>query len=106
MEERNDTDIDEEEDFVSFETIEALQSHGVNVSDINKLKDAGYGTVGQLFQVPAKALLQVKGISEAKLDKIMQAGRKVILYSFKQKAKKNYCRSYQSMMDSWQLRAW
>ena len=62
---------------VMFAAIEALQDGGINAADITKLKDAGFGTVGQLFQVARKKLLNVKGISEAKLDKILSAAAKV-----------------------------
>lgn len=66
-----------DEDEQSFQQIDALQEGGINASDITKLKEAGFGTIGQLFQVAKKQLLSVKGISEAKLDKIMTAAQKV-----------------------------
>jgi meiotic recombination protein DMC1 len=62
---------DEEEDSVrSFEPIDLLQDAGINATDIAKLKEDGFVTIGQLFQVSQRKLLGVKGISEAKLDKV------------------------------------
>ncbi|GLE03712.1 hypothetical protein PINS_up012614 [Pythium insidiosum] len=61
---------DEEDDPRSFEPIELLQDAGINATDISKLKDDGFVTIGQLFQVSQRRLLAVKGISEAKVDKV------------------------------------
>jgi len=42
--------------------------------DVKKLKDAGMCTVEAVAYAPRKELLQIKGISEAKVDKIVEAG--------------------------------
>jgi len=42
--------------------------------DVKKLKDAGICTVESVAYTPRKDLLQIKGISEAKVDKIIEAG--------------------------------
>lgn len=63
-------DSDDEGDIRSYEPIDMLQDAGINVSDIAKLKEDGFATVGQLFQVSQRRLLTVKGISEAKMDKV------------------------------------
>lgn len=42
--------------------------------DVKKLKDAGLCTVESVAYSPRKELLQIKGISEAKVDKIVEAG--------------------------------
>jgi meiotic recombination protein DMC1 len=47
-----------------------LQDAGINATDITKLKEDGFATIGQLFQVSTKKLLAVKGISEAKVEKV------------------------------------
>ena len=41
-------------------------------TDIKKLMDSGLYTVEAVTMIPRKQLLAVKGISEAKADKIMQ----------------------------------
>jgi DNA-directed RNA polymerase alpha subunit len=63
-------DSDDEGDVRSYEPIDMMQDAGINVSDIAKLKEDGFATVGQLFQVSQRRLLSVKGISEAKMDKV------------------------------------
>ncbi len=42
---------------VLFRSIEDLQSCGINVSDINKLKEAGIATVGTVLQLSSRHLL-------------------------------------------------
>lgn len=41
---------------------------------MKKLKDAGICTVESVCYAPRKELLHIKGISEAKVDKIIEAG--------------------------------
>lgn len=66
----------EEEEMVVNE-IEKLQSFGINAADITKLKATGYCTVMSIIMATKKDLLNVKGISEAKLDKIIEAVGKI-----------------------------
>ncbi|KAJ0030189.1 hypothetical protein Pint_13597 [Pistacia integerrima] len=54
--------------------VEQLQASGIAALDIKKLKDAGLCTVESVAYSPRKELLQIKGISEAKVDKIIEAG--------------------------------
>lgn len=48
--------------------------------DVKKLKDAGLCTVESVAYSPRKELLHIKGISEAKVDKIIEAGEDVNVY--------------------------
>lgn len=50
------------------------QASGIAALDIKKLKDAGICTVESVAYTPRKDLLQIKGISDAKVDKIIEAG--------------------------------
>ncbi|KAG6414278.1 hypothetical protein SASPL_126996 [Salvia splendens] len=54
--------------------VEQLQASGIAAIDIKKLKDAGLCTVESVAYAPRKELLQIKGISDAKVDKIIEAG--------------------------------
>ncbi|KAF2285118.1 hypothetical protein GH714_037959 [Hevea brasiliensis] len=54
--------------------VEQLQESGIAALDVKKLKDAGLCTVESVAYSPRKELLQIKGISEAKVDKIIEAG--------------------------------
>ncbi|RHY33693.1 hypothetical protein DYB32_003532 [Aphanomyces invadans] len=58
----SDDEGNDDDSTLSYERIEVLQDAGINATDIAKLKDDGFATVGQLFQVSTKRLLQVKGI--------------------------------------------
>ena len=66
---------EEDEDF--FQDIELLQSHGINVADIKKLKTAGICTVRGIQMVTKKRLCAIKGLSEAKVDKMKEAVMKI-----------------------------
>ncbi|XP_065838426.1 meiotic recombination protein DMC1/LIM15 homolog [Oscarella lobularis] len=66
---------DEEESF--FQDIDLLQNHGINVADIKKLKSAGICTIKGIQMTTRKKLGNIKGISEAKVDKIKEASQKL-----------------------------
>ncbi|KAE8665304.1 DNA repair protein RAD51-like protein B [Hibiscus syriacus] len=53
--------------------VEQLQATGIAALDVKKLKDAGLCTVESVAYTPRKDLLQIKGISEAKVEKIVEA---------------------------------
>lgn len=48
-----------------------LQQCGISASDIKKLEDAGFHTIEAVAYAPKKELLNIKGISEAKADKVL-----------------------------------
>ena len=48
-----------------------FQQCGINANDVKKLEEAGYHTVESVAHAPKKELLNIKGISEAKADKIL-----------------------------------
>ena len=50
---------------------------GINVSDIKKLQDYGLNTIGQVLQLSMRELISIKGLSEAKIEKIREAARKM-----------------------------
>ena len=58
------------------------QSHGISAADVKKLGDAGYHTVESVAYAPKKALLSIKGISEAKADKIQNEAAKLVPMGF------------------------
>ena len=62
--------------------VTALEAHGVNGGDIKKLREAGYNTIESIVYAPKKNLLAIKGISEAKADKIMAEGQKMVPTGF------------------------
>ncbi|RLW00233.1 hypothetical protein DV515_00009090 [Chloebia gouldiae] len=67
---------DDEESF--FQDIDLLQKHGINVADIKKLKAVGICTIKGIQMTTRRALSNVKGLSEAKVDKIKEAANKLV----------------------------
>jgi meiotic recombination protein DMC1 len=61
-----------------FRTIDELQSQGVGMADINKLKQAGICSIKGVQMISRRALYKLKGMSEAKVDKIKEAAAKLI----------------------------
>ncbi|XP_049932013.1 meiotic recombination protein DMC1 homolog isoform X2 [Nymphaea colorata] len=68
--------VDDEED--SFELIDKLIAQGINAGDVKKLQDAGIHTVNGLMMQTKKSLTSIKGLSEAKVDKICEAAEKLV----------------------------
>ena len=54
-----------------FFSVWYVQGHGISAADIKKFEEAGFHTVESIAYAPKKALISIKGISEAKADKIM-----------------------------------
>lgn len=54
-----------------------LEQHGIATGDIKKMVDAGYHTVESILFKPRKELVLIKGLSENKVDKVLEAGFKV-----------------------------
>ncbi|KAL3875038.1 hypothetical protein ACJMK2_038015 [Sinanodonta woodiana] len=59
-----------------------LEANGISATDIKKLEEAGFYTVEAVAYAPKKNLLAVKGISEAKADKIMAEAAKLVPMGF------------------------
>jgi len=62
--------------------VAALEGHGIAAGDVKKLRDAGYNTIESIVYAPRKNLLAIKGISEAKADKIISEGQKLVPTGF------------------------
>lgn len=60
-----------------FEPIEKLADAGVGAADIAKLKAAGVVTVAGIRMATKKRLTEIKGMSEAKVDKLLEAAGKI-----------------------------
>eukprot|EP00889_Picochlorum_renovo_P001916 jgi/Picre1/28946/NNA_004340.t1 len=70
-------DLVEEGAEIEFQPIDKLEELGINRGDIKKCKDAGYHTAESMLMNTFKCLSEIKGLSEAKLLKILDAARKV-----------------------------
>nr|CAD7404885.1 unnamed protein product [Timema poppensis] len=72
---------DEAEEF-GPQMINKLEAQGIGGPDIKKLQEAGYHTVEAVAFAPKKHLLTIKGISEAKADKIIAEASKLVPMGF------------------------
>ncbi|KAM6308806.1 DNA repair protein RAD51 homolog 1 isoform 2-T2 [Aegotheles albertisi] len=64
-------DTSAEEESFGPQLISRLEQCGINANDVKKLEEAGFHTVEAVAYAPKKELLNIKGISEAKADKIL-----------------------------------
>ena len=53
----------------------SLQELGISASDIKKLTEGGIHTVESLLRTTKKELMNIKGISEAKIEKMQKEGK-------------------------------
>ena len=66
----------------AFQDIDLLQQHGINVADIKKLQAVGICTVKGIMMTTKKRMCEVKGLSEAKVDKIKEVAAKMMNSGF------------------------
>jgi len=62
--------VDENQPVSNFSKIEELENHGINKADITKLKQGGYHTLESIAHASMRKLVEVKGISEQKAQKL------------------------------------
>eukprot|EP00954_Amorphochlora_amoebiformis_P010048 786735-Amorphochlora_amoeboformis.AAC.2 len=72
----------EDEQEEDFEEVDRLQNVGINMSDIKKLKSAGIHTVKAVWQSTMRILTGIKGMSEAKAQKVKEAANKIQNFGF------------------------
>eukprot|EP00760_Papus_ankaliazontas_P020207 PhM_4_TR18247/c0_g1_i1/m.80384/K10872/DMC1; meiotic recombination protein DMC1 len=78
------TDVTVEEDAgaVPFHELEKLVEAGIPSADVNKLRTAGIHTVNGILMQCKRDLVNIKGLSEAKVDKIVETARKISFAGF------------------------
>lgn len=74
--------VAEEEEMGGPLPISAMEGNGITASDIKKLQEAGYYTVESVAYQPKKQLITVKGISDAKADKLIAEASKLLPMGF------------------------
>ncbi|KND00769.1 DNA repair protein RAD51 [Spizellomyces punctatus DAOM BR117] len=75
-------EMQEEEEMGMPLKISKLEEFGISSGDVAKLASAGYHTVEAIAYTPKKQLLAIKGISEAKADKILTEAAKLVPMGF------------------------
>ncbi|KAH8099304.1 Rad51-domain-containing protein [Cristinia sonorae] len=73
---------DDLDDTPFFDNVDELQQHGINMQDILKLKAAAINTVSGVNMTTRRQMLKIKGMSEAKVEKIKEAAHKILGSSF------------------------
>ncbi|KAF8640359.1 hypothetical protein AX17_000030 [Amanita inopinata Kibby_2008] len=61
-----------------FDLVDELQQHGINMQDILKLKAAAIHTVSGVNMTTRRQMLKIKGMSEAKVEKIKEAAHRIL----------------------------
>ncbi|KAI0292919.1 putative DMC1 protein [Russula brevipes] len=79
---RPESPVEEIDEAPYFDSVDELQQHGINMQDILKLKAAAINTVSGVSMTTRKQMLKIKGMSEAKVEKIKEAAHKIIGSSF------------------------
>jgi len=75
-------DEEEEQEQGGPMLVEQLEGAGIASSDIKKLKEAGFHTVEGVSYSTKKTLIEIKGISEAKAEKLLGAAMKMVPMGF------------------------
>ena len=78
---QNQQQVEEDEQFGPL-LVKVLEQHGISGTDCKKLQDAGFYTVESVVYAPRKKLLEIKGISEQKADKIQIEAMKLVPTGF------------------------
>lgn len=73
---------DESMEETGHQPLSKLEGQGISAADIKKLEESGYHTVESVAFAPKKALITIKGISEAKADKILAEASKLVPLGF------------------------
>ncbi len=78
----HDAEQEIDEELLGPKPVNVLEEHGISAVDVKKLMEAGFHTVESVAYTPKKTLLLVKGISEAKADKIIAEAAKIVPMGF------------------------
>ncbi|GIY84510.1 DNA repair protein RAD51 homolog 1 [Caerostris darwini] len=77
-----EAEVEEEDSEFGPQKIKKLEGNGISAGDIKKLQEAGFYTVESVAFTPKKCLLAIKGISDAKADKILAEAIKIVPMGF------------------------
>lgn len=72
----------QEEEDIGPMLVSRLEQSGINASDVKKLMDAGYHTVESVAYATKKSLVLIKGITEAKAEKLLGEASKLVPMGF------------------------
>ncbi|KAI9471955.1 MAG: DNA repair protein RAD51 [Benjaminiella poitrasii] len=75
-------EIQGDDEDAGFLKVSKFEEAGISTADIKKLKEGGFYTVESVAFSPRKVILAIKGISEAKADKLITAATKMVNLGF------------------------
>ncbi|KAJ1537282.1 Meiotic recombination protein dmc1 [Nowakowskiella sp. JEL0078] len=78
----SDQIVHDEQDELEATPIERLTEQGIGMTDITKLKGQGIATVRDVQMATSRQLQRIKGMSEAKVDKLKEAANKLLPAAF------------------------
>lgn len=73
---------EEDQQQTCFSPIDRLEGPGISQSDVKKLKEAGYHTIESVAHSTKKDLALIKGISDNKVEKLLEAAFKHLSMGF------------------------
>ncbi|RZC32862.1 DNA repair protein RAD51 -like 1 [Asbolus verrucosus] len=76
------TVVENDVDECGPQPVSKLEGNGVTAGDIKKLEEAGFHTVESVAFTPKKCLASLKGLSEAKVEKILAEAAKLVPMGF------------------------
>ncbi|CAD8122946.1 unnamed protein product [Paramecium sonneborni] len=74
---------DEYQDAISYTSLEKLAIPGFGGVDIQRLKDAGFTTCESIAYTAKKNLMNIKGMTDAKIEKLVEGVAKLVVNQFK-----------------------
>jgi len=75
--------VSTKETIVNYQNLKILVEHGIAMNDIQKLNLAGFYTVESIAHATMRKLTDVKGISEAKVQKLKELVKSMVPLEFK-----------------------
>ncbi|GAV52140.1 hypothetical protein ZYGR_0AG01310 [Zygosaccharomyces rouxii] len=79
---QDEQDMEDDMALASFVPLEKLQVNGITPSDLKKLREFGLHTVEAVAYAPRKQLMEIKGISEAKADRLLNEAARLVPMGF------------------------
>lgn len=79
---QDEQEMEDDMALASFVPLEKLQVNGITSSDLKKLRETGIHTVEAVAYAPRKQLMEVKGISEAKADRLLNEAARLVPMGF------------------------
>ena len=70
----------QQESETEYHPIDILEENGISAADVKKLVDAGYNSLESIAYTTKKNLMQVNGIAEGKVDKLIKIVEEVLKY--------------------------